>query len=567
MKIAGRTGFERAEGALAGAAFLAPFSATQLVGSLTLGRAALLALAAMLALDAYAEGVRRPPGERSYRLLVGAYACLWLWVLLSSIAWGCNCDGKLGGFTEFVALGVLAVTAISLKPRLRGAVLPSLLAGLLLASLLALLGVGSLNSQTVDLTETGGRLSGTFGNANELGFAAALGIPIALAYRSLGGRPGRLLFGGGIVLLGVTIVLTYSRAAVIAAAVGVVVVLLLESRGSRRRIAAIVGAAVACALAAIVLYNVFETERKEVSFTQVSPALRGLDARDVTGWDSRALGPIPRGPSSPANRDGAIAVPSREGGEGISYRWGEAGTGNLYVLRLRARAPRDPVELRYALGDAGRDPERSGLAPIGRDWTTVTLRWRPKVPAPHATFYAWQEDADATFELAGVTISSPAGGNSDVIALPERLEGSIYDRLTGRADRSERRYIESRLDAAELSLDAFREKPIWGIGWSSFPDYSATHLDYGELAVHDQYLAVLAELGLVGVALFALFVAAIARGAWTVRRGTPETAAIGLLLSAAAGMVFVEALPTPQLSIAIALAAAIVCGQGRRAPT
>jgi O-antigen ligase len=155
--------------------------------------------------------------------------------------------------------------------------------------------------------------------------------------------------------------------------------------------------------------------------------------------------------------------------------------------------------------------------------------------------------------------------NSRVIRVPWRLEGSLYDRLASSANRAEERYLRSRLDAANLTIDAFASEPLSGIGWATFPAYAATHLDYGVLAAHNEYLAFAAELGIVGLLLLGLLVAAIVIGIRQSGSGRPEAAAIGALAAAATGLVFVEALPVPQLSIPIAIAAAVVCA-GRRSP-
>jgi O-antigen ligase len=147
--------------------------------------------------------------------------------------------------------------------------------------------------------------------------------------------------------------------------------------------------------------------------------------------------------------------------------------------------------------------------------------------------------------------------------IPARLTGSLYDRLLAAAEKEESLYIRSRLDAAELAVRAFGSSPLWGIGWATFPDYAAAHLDYGKLAAHDEYLSFAAELGIVGLGLLGLLFAAAVLGARRAEREAPETAAIGLLAAAAAGLVFVEALPIPQLSIPIAIAIAVLCA-GRR---
>lgn len=564
--IPGPAGFQRTEAGIVSVAFLAPFSATQLFGSLTLGRAAAIAFALMLAADIYEERPGRPRPPAAAILLAMALVGLWSWMALSAATWGCNCGGKAGGFTEFVAVGLLALLALSVCPRLRGVTLAATLAGIVLAALLALAGVGSLNSATVDLTQTGGRLSGSFGNANELGFAVALGIPIALAYRSLAGRRAQILLLGAAGVLALTLALTYSRGAVIAAAAGVLAVLLWEARGSRRRIAVVLGGAVAFAAVAGLLYAVFADEREDASFAPVSSALRTLDERDLSGWDSRAIGPIPSGPSNLENRADGIEIRSKRPGEGASFRWGEALPGNVYTLRLRVKSARRHTDLAIALGDAAKLPERRRVLSLGPRWRQLALPWSPRLRSPHATLYTWLPAAAAgvTMADARIVIRGPAGPRT--IAIPGRLEGSLYDRLANKASRSERRYVESRLDAAELALRAFRSEPLLGIGWATFPDYADENLEYGQLAVHDQFLALAAELGIVGVILTALLIVALALGIGSLATGLPEVAALGLLAAAAAGLVFVEALPTPQLSVPIALGAAVICAQRRTKP-
>jgi O-antigen ligase len=541
LVIPGPRGFQRTEAGLAATAFLAPFSSTVIAGSLTLGRATALAFALLLGADLF-EGPRRIRPVPSAVLLAAAVAGLWAWIALSTVTWGCNCDGKTGGFSEFAVIVLLTLTAITVQPRLRSVALVSTLAGVVLASLLAIVGVGAIHSATVDLTQTGGRLSGTYGNANELGFAAALGIPIALAYRSLGGRTGLIVTLGAAAVLALTIVLTYSRGAVIAAAIGALAVLIWEFRGSRRAILLILTGAVACAVVGGLLYKVFENQREEASFEPISPGLRLLDERDLSGWDSRQLGPIPHGPSDLANGENGIEVSSRRAGEGASFGWGEARRGDTYTSLLRIGSARPGLRVRLALS------------------------WTPRIPAPHATLYVWQESGPGSFTIAEPRIQVRGAAGPRLISIPDHLKGSIYDRLTSEANRSERRYVESRLDAARLAVRAFRSEPVRGIGWATFPEYADEHLEYGLLAAHDQYLSLAAELGVVGLLLAVGLIAAVVIGIVQTGRGLPETAAVGLLAAAAAGLVFVEALPVPQLSIPLAIAAAVVCAQRRSRP-
>jgi hypothetical protein len=558
---ADRAEFGRTRRGLQAAAFLAPFSATHLAGPLTVGRVAALAFAALLGADVLSQrwSLRFEPSLATILLVVG-YLGLCAWVLLNSAAWGCNCEGKTGGLFELALIGLLAVVAIGLEPRLGGTALLASLAGLTFAAALALAGVGSLNSGTIDLTDTGGRLSGTYGNANELGLAAALGIPVALAYIPLVARAMRLALGGALAVLVLTLILTYSRGGVLAAAVGVLALALWTARGSRRRVALILTAALVVAAAGAGLYSIFENHRESASFGSVSPALAGLDQQDQSGWDMRALGPIPNGPSRLRNGEGGIEVIGGRGGEGASFRWGEAAAGQTYALHFRARALGGPVKIDYALADrlAGGGASRS--ARLGRSWRSFRLAWRPPRPAPHASLYVWQPRGPARFAISdvGVLLRGP-GVQVKAIPVPDRLRGSIYAQMRSAATRLEKRYLESRLDAARLAWRAFRSAPLQGIGWSTFPTYSSERLDYGRLAAHDQYLLIAAELGLFGLCFLALLLAAPVVGLRRVRPDTAVSAAVGLLAAAAAGMVFVEVLSVPQLAIPMALAAAVVC--------
>lgn len=566
---AGSARFQKTGIGLIFAAILAPFSATHIAGPLTLGRVALAVFAGLLAADLVRERPRRIGVDKPALLLTSAYIGLSSWILLSTATWGCNCDGKAGGFLAFALIGLLALIAIGLEPRLRGPAILAALVGILLASALALLGVGTLNSGTVDLTQTGGRLSGTYGNANELGFAAALALPIALAYRSVAKtRNWRIAFVAALLILLATLVLTYSRGAIIAAAVGILALALWEARSSRRRVLVTLGIAGFCALLGAGLYSIFERERRDVSFQAVSPALEPLSQRDRSGWDSRALGPIPDGPSELSNEGGAIAVRADRAGEGASFRWGQASSGQAYTLRFRARADGRAVPFSYAMGDSGQPGDRAQtVAELGPRWHNFSLVWHPRLRSPHANLYLWQRAAPAQFSIADIrVIGSRTGKPPQVIVIPGQLSGSIYAGLTSEATREEHRYVRSRLDAAHLALDAFRSRPLVGIGWGTFPSYAAEHSHYGQLAAHDQYLGFAAELGIVGVLLLGLLLGAMAFGVARAESSRAEAAAVGVLATAVAGLVFVEALQVPQLALPIAIAAAIVCAPRPRAP-
>jgi O-antigen ligase len=559
-------GFARTQLGLTAAAFLAPFSATHLAGPLTVGRAAALLFAALLAADLLRQRPTSFRPDLATTMLVVGYVGLCGWAFLSAKTLGCNCEGKAGGIFEFTVIGLLAVVAIGFEPRLRGSALIAALGGLTLAAGLALAGVGAINSGTVDLTDTGGRLSGSYGNANELGLAAALGIPVALAYLSVTGRAKRLALAAAIAILIVALVLTYSRGGIIAAGVGTLAFALWEARESRRRLALILAGALVAVAVAGVLYSVFKERRESASFAAAPLALDALRQRDFSGWDSRALGPIPAGPSQLGNGEDGITVRGRRPGEGASFRWGEAVPGDTYVLSFSARAQGEGSRLVYSLADRIAGGGTRASTRLGNRWQSLSLVWRPRIDAPHASLFLWQPDRRASFAVADVRVTERDGDRVlGAVVAPYRLRGSVYDHLVSDSSKLEQRYVESRLDAARLALRAFGSAPVQGIGWSTFPSYSAERADYGRLAAHDQYLLIAAELGLIGLAFFALLLAA---PIVAVRRAPPDrptAAAIGLLAGGAAGMVFVETLASPQLSIPIAIAAAVLCARRRPA--
>ncbi|HVA88750.1 MAG TPA: hypothetical protein VNL71_02810, partial [Chloroflexota bacterium] len=416
-------GFRRTRAGLLMAAFLAPFSASHIAGPLTVGRAAALGFGCLLAADLLKQRPTRIRLEPPALLLAGGYVATTAWIYLNMVAWGGNSYGKAGGFFEFASIGLLSLTAIDFVPSLRRPALLAALGGLVLAAVLALAGVGALNSSTVDLTQTGGRLSGTYGNADELGFAVALGVLVSLPFFiAARQRVERIILGGSIVILAVTLLLTYSRGAIITAGVGVFALALREAWGSRRRVAIVLGAAVAIVAVGAALYSVFEQRRQDVSFNSVPSSLSPLVQRDESGWDSRALGPIPNGPSRLTQRGGAIAVGGTQLGEGSSIRWGEARPGSAYTLRFKARAVGPKTPLHYMLADPTQSAQGVGaVANLGPPWRTFSLTWRPRLRSPHASLYFWLARGAGAFELSEVKVVGRATGLRTIVRLPSHL--------------------------------------------------------------------------------------------------------------------------------------------------
>ena len=561
----GRGGFRRTAVGLAGAAFLAPFSATHIAGPVTVGRLAALAFGTMLMIDLVLERPVRFRLDLPSLLLIAGYVGMTAWIYVNKAAWGCNCYGKAGGFVEFAAIGLLSLVAIGFEPRLRSLALLAALSGLVLAALLALAGVGAINSSTVDLTRTGGRLSGTFGNANELGFAVALGLVIALGYLRVAARGlTRIALGAATVVLVVTLALTYSRGAILAAGVGVLALALEWAWGSRRRVRLVLGGAVILVALGAILYSVFAKTREEASFESVPPSLSGLSQRDESGWDRRH-----RGRSRTAHR-----------GSPTTVRLSSFAAPTPGRASASAGVKRAPVgRTQFDPGQDGGRPASVQARPRRRDPIRLrggSLRHPRTRMAPVLALVATSDQVSPCLPL------HVAARRSRDIRIPGRAHpgrstgwGGARHRATAQArgldlwaagqHRDQGRKAISAIAARRGPGDdrCLRLPAFAGIGWATFPAYTATHLNYGQLAAHDQYLAVAAELGVVGLILLGLLIAAVAIGARNRWPGPADTAAFAVVITTAAGMFFVEPLPVPQTSIPIALAAAVLCAPRR----
>ena len=154
-----------------------------------------------------------------------------------------------------------------------------------------------------------------------------------------------------------------------------------------------------------------------------------------------------------------------------------------------------------------------------------------------------------------VRVQEPGAPASTAIQRAE-LIGSVFDT---RARREEDRYLESRLDAAGLALEAFADEPIVGIGWDRFPELAARELDYGELATHNEYLRIAAELGIPGLLMlgFAGYVLVLAMR--RAGRSAIASAAIGVTVTAAVAQLFLNGVGVAEASVAAVIAAAILC--------
>ena len=110
----------------------------------------------------------------------------------------------------------------------------------------------------------GGRLAGTYGNPNHLGYLIALGSPVAVALLWPRDRRTAALFAIATLPLGIALLLSYSRGALIAGAVGMlatVAVAHIRTRQAALRFAVAIAAAAAIVALAYPLYLDARIER------------------------------------------------------------------------------------------------------------------------------------------------------------------------------------------------------------------------------------------------------------------------------------------------------------------
>ena len=135
-----------------------------------------------------------------------------------------------------------------------------------------------------------------------------------------------------------------------------------------------------------------------------------------------------------------------------------------------------------------------------------------------------------------------------------------------RREAAQRRFVESRVAGVKLGIDAFVEQPLRGIGWERFPEYSRRHGDFGALPTHNEYVRVLAELGIIGLVL-SLALAVMVVSATVRATGLPRVLAGGMLVSGAVGMVFVNGFTVSSATLPLALCAGTMLAlRGRQQP-
>jgi len=553
--------------ALALAALLGSFWSTSLPGapSVTVGRGLLLAVVVALVYD-----LARGP-EATRRLihgigpLVAALAGLLGWIAASALGWGCNCAGSLGGAAEFALACALAAAVCILDVRRAPLIMLAAAGGVLLGGARAAVGFDELSSPLVSAEDADDRLDGVYGNANLLAYALAFSVPalVATCVRTAGRTRAAVI--GVLVGTAVLLALTYSRSGILAAVLGGIAAAALAARTQRRAVL-VVGVGLATfAIAAAALYPVFQEQRTRAGFS--SEARAAQQTPDRSGWDPRAQGLIPSGNAELSNDGpGVLAVRSAARGRGASFPLGRFRSDERVTVNLEVRAVGTPRLVYIGLEDnlrANGPAVREARA--ADEWDGVRVSWTPTGESPDARIYLWQNTGPGTFQVRDIRVRSLDGGEpSQVVHVPLRLGGSPP--ADDVAEATEQRFVESRLDGLKLSFDAFRENPIRGIGWETFPAFADERDEWGPIPTHNEYARILAELGLVGALLFLVLVAVIASALAVAPRGYVRAIAGGMLVTGAVGLFFTNGLGVSSASLPLAIAVGVlVATRTRRA--
>lgn len=521
----------------------------------TLGRVTLLLATLALVVGVatqHARGPSPPQGEastlsRRARLLMLALVCEGAVILVSVVTRGQNSAGALYGYLEITAVATVALILVVVRPRLSRVLLGCAAGGAFVGCFQAL----ATHNTTSALHGASGRLTGYYGNPNFLGFAGALAVPIFLTFalRVNGRRAVPYWFGLAIIFI--SIALSFSRGAVLASAAGVIAVVSYRQTGARRRLQTAAVSFLAFGALAGIGYPLYLHLRTQADFAPTASAGKP----DRSGWDPRAEGLIPAGPSAlETTSRGALRIVASRVGEGASFPLGNARKGQRYRVALSLSSPTMGLEVGMGLEDnlVGAGPVTAAAllttAPRSRH-----LVWRPTLASPDARLYVWLPRG-GTVMVSALTV---AGGGARPKVLPLRLLGPSDPSPAQRA--SESRYVHSREDAASLAWRLFREEPLTGVGWQRFTSYSATRLHYGPLATHNEYLRYAAELGLLGVVFLLVAVAAVTHAVMRIDGRTIGVAAAACVPAAAVGLGFVNALEVPSIALPLAISVAVLC--------
>ncbi len=294
------------------------------VVSPTIGRVLIVAVATMLLLDLVRARPAFPAAPRAAKLFGGSLVLLGVWIAVSAAGWGCGCVAGLAGYVEVAAIGILALAVCVLEPRFRLVLIVAAATGAAVAAGLAATGLGPIWREGAPASTNDGRLAGTYGNPNELGYAVAFAIPVLVALILRGSWRLRALLTGPLVVVAGVLLVTFSRSALLAAAAGSVAVVALNSRGRRDALTRVAVVAVVLGVVSTLLYPTYQEARASASFgpprflpDAFTPPPRTETAPEPTGEPEpigeprRNAGPEPTSEPPPAIDPERLYVRSR----------------------------------------------------------------------------------------------------------------------------------------------------------------------------------------------------------------------------------------------------------------
>jgi O-antigen ligase len=528
-------------------------------GRLTVGRLLLALCIVTLVGDVLRRGWGLTGRAVRPLVFVACLAGLVGWAVLSAATWGCFCAGSVGGLAETAMVASLAAIVALREPARSERLLWAAGFGIGLGAAIAAAGISVPRSALEGEAGGSGRLEGVYGNPNALGYAVAFVVPLIVVRIVRAQGRGRALWAIlGLAAAGV-LLLTFSRGGLIAAAAGGFTAALLSAPPRGRRF--VLGGALLLVAIGAGSYPYLAEARRDVEvenrLSVFASARADLQARDRSGWDGTAQGPIPGKHAQLRNVGAALRVRAVRAGQGVSYEWGQATPVRTYELHAGARAD-SSTPLSVALGDnlEGNGPVRKTIL-LGGGWQRVALRWRPLANSPAARAYFWTESKPVTFDLRDIEIVS-RGPTSEATMIPidTRLLGSEWEQLRAEIGDPEADYLSSRAEAARLSLRAVVDHPLLGLGWEEFPAYSESRSEFGRLSTHNEYLRFASELGIVGVLLLLIAGSIVVVG--LVSEPSPLRAELaGVLTAGAVGLMFINGLAVAAASIPLAVAAGL----------
>jgi O-antigen ligase len=531
--------------ALALAALCGPLWPTSFViQQASVGRLLLIAVALGVVVDLVAVRGRIARPVWAAAALMAALSALAGWTVLNAMLFGCLCDGVAQGFAELVVLtGLAGLVGLYAPPRWMVVVLGAAVAGVMAGGLLALIGVRDLHADVYVPSDSVSRLEGVYGNPNFLAYALALALPVTAAaiVRAPGWR--RWAAIAVTALLGGLLFATYSRGSLLAAAAGAMVAVAVAlPRRPPRSVVIAVGVGVPLLAAAFLVSPFYKSKRLEADFgaTNVEKA-SGIDH---SGWSTLAVGPVRRSGARMSNPPGStdLVVQAQQAGQGVAYSLGGAvaNARSTWAFTVVAVGAATPVSVGWAVADDLGATLDHGLVRAGSRARTAAARFTSRRDRRYLTF-VWTE-TPGTLRISRVQLTDRRTTGTAVRGVPTKLLGSIADTL---ADH-ERSYEGSRRAALRMALDVFAAHPVQGLGLQQFHSYAAEHSRFGELATHNTYAQVLAELGLVGTLLLLAAAAILVLSLW---RGRPppllRAVLIGTVVSGAINLVFVNGLAAP----------------------